>query len=181
MLRVEDDHSKFREGDAIVVGDGIDFARAASFVYGRYDPVAQELSIERDRYARGEEARLDVGRSYVIDRRSLGLRGRLKDVVRAGFAEPSIAGLLAGRLVIARDDARHARATLALSEAGLDPAQVEAGAIAISTDSLALVQGPPGTGKTRMLAEALRILTRAGCRILLSAFTHGSWTTCCSR
>lgn len=172
VLRVEENHSKFREGDAIALGDGLDFANAAAFVYGRWDPNTLELRLDRDRYARGEEPVLEPGRSYVVDRRPLGLRGRLRDAVRAGFAEPSIAAVFAGAAPRSRDAARLARARVALEAAGLDQAQVEAGALAIATNDLALIQGPPGTGKTRMLAEVLRILVRAGCRIVLSAFTH---------
>lgn len=172
VLRVGENHSKFREGDAIALGDGLDFDAAIPLVYGRFDPVSGELRLERDRYARGDDPVLEPGRRYVVDRRSLGLRGRLRDCVKAGFAEPAIAAVLAGRGAVGRDDARFERARDALVIAGLDPAQVEAGASAMATHGLALVQGPPGTGKTRMLAEALCLLARAGCRIVLSAFTH---------
>ncbi len=171
-LRIGENASKFRDGDPIALGDGLDFTRAAPFVYGAYDPLRGELRLERDRYSKGEDLRLDVGRSYVIDRRPLGLRGRLKEAVRSGFAEPAIHAVLAGEHEIRRDEARFGRAVEALRAVGLDPAQVEAGATAIATESLALVQGPPGTGKTRMLAEVLRLLVRAGCKIVLSAFTH---------
>ena len=172
VLKVDENASKFREGDPIALGDGLDFARAAPFVFGAYDAVLGELRLERDRWAKSDDTGLEAGKHYVLDRRPFGLRGRLRDVVRAGFAEPSIAAVLAGEHVLRRDEARFARATDALIAAGLDPSQVEAGAMAIATESVALVQGPPGTGKTRMLAEVLRVLTTAGCRIVLSAFTH---------
>lgn len=172
LFRVEENLSKFREGDAVAIGDGLDFEGASSLVYARYDAQRHALVVERDRFARGEPVHLEVGRSYVVDRRPLGLRGRLREVVRAGFADERIAAVLEGRHEPARDDGRLARAEKALASAGLNDGQVAAGAAAIGTESLALVQGPPGTGKTRLLAEVLRALCGAGCRIALSAFTH---------
>src|SRR5690606_35262824 len=86
--------------------------------------------------------------------------------------DPAIAAVLEGEHRPARDEAQHERAVAALTAAGLHASQVAAGAAAIATESVALVQGPPGTGKTRLLAEVLRILCAAGCRIALSAFTH---------
>lgn len=171
VFRVEENLSKFREGDAVAVGDGLDFEGAGSLVYARYDAKARALVVERDRFARGEPVVLDVGRRYVVDRRPLGLRGRLRDVVRAGFADPRLAEVLEGRHRVERDDGRFGRAERALSAAGLNAGQVAAGAAAIATESLALVQGPPGTGKTRLLAEVLKALCGT-CRIVLSAFTH---------
>lgn len=172
VFAVADNGSKFRPGDAVVVGDGIDLEDAVPLVCGAYDATKGQLRLEPDPYARGAAAELESGRTYVIDRRPLGLQGRLRDAVRAAFANRRLADTLAGRLVVGHDAARRERARVALAAAGLNAAQVEAGALAIATDSLCLVQGPPGTGKTRLLAQVIALLAGAGCRIALSAFTH---------
>ena len=172
VFRVAENLSKFRPGDALAVGDGIDFAVATSLVYGRYDAGGGELVLERDPFARGEVPGLEVGTRYCVDRRPLGLRGRLQDVVRAGFADQAIRDVLEGRHRPLRDQERFERAQSALAQTELNEAQRRAGAAAIGTESLALVQGPPGTGKTRLLAEVLKALCAKGCRIAVTSFTH---------
>ena len=118
------------------------------------------------------QAALENTAEYVVDRRSLGLRGRLREVVEAAFGDATLRSVLSGDHQVERDAARRERAVERLRQAGLNDAQVEAGAAAIATQSLALVQGPPGTGKTRLLAEVVVALCAAGCRIALCAFTH---------
>jgi DNA replication ATP-dependent helicase Dna2 len=170
-FELEENASKFRPGDAVLVGDGESFEAAQPLAYGGYDARSHRLVLRRDRFAKGGAA-FEVGRHYCVDRRPLGTPGRLQEVVRAGFAVPAIAAALHGELRPTQDDARYARAAAKLRARGLDPAQVEAGARAIACDQLALVQGPPGTGKTRVLAEIATALCDAGCRIALTAFTH---------
>jgi DNA replication ATP-dependent helicase Dna2 len=80
--------------------------------------------------------------------------------------------VLRGEHTLARDDGRYQRAVPILRACGLNPAQVEAGAAAIATESLALVQGPPGTGKTRLLAAVVASLCERSCRVALCAFTN---------
>lgn len=172
VFGVADNASKFRQGDPLLVGDGIHLEAAAALVLGDYDAQAGELCLERDPFVREPVPQFEVGRQYVIDRRTLGLSGRLRDVVQACFTVPRLRALLAGELPPGRDEARYERALLRLRERGLNEAQAAAGAGAIATDGLALVQGPPGTGKTRLLAEVLTMLCQVGCRIALCAFTH---------
>ncbi|MCA8963394.1 MAG: AAA family ATPase [Planctomycetes bacterium] len=169
---VADNTSKFRPGDTLVVGDGLDIDGGSPLVCGAYDAGQGVLRLERDPFARGVTVELEPGASYVIDRRPLGLQGRLRDAVRAAFAWPQLAAVLRGEHALAEDAGRKQRALAKLAELGLNAAQVEAGAAAIATQSLALVQGPPGTGKTRLLAEVVALLAGAGCRIALCAFTH---------
>ncbi len=169
---VADNASKFRPGDPVVVGDGIDLEGGVPLVCGTYDAAQGVLRLEPDPFLRDAPAELQPGSRYVIDRRPLGLQGRLRDAVRSAFAWPWLAGVLAGEHVPAEDPARRERARQRLLQSGLNPAQVEAGAAAIATQSLALVQGPPGTGKTRLLAEVVAALAGASCRIALCAFTH---------
>jgi DNA replication ATP-dependent helicase Dna2 len=169
---VEENLSKFRAGDALVVGDGLDFDGALPLVYGSYDADTRVLRLERDPFLKSSPVRLEEGRAYCVDKRPLGLRDRLRNVVRAAYADELIAAVLEGGHDPGRDASREQRALEHLSPLGLNPAQLRAGAAAIAAESLTLIQGPPGTGKTRLLAEVVRGLCAAGCRIALTAFTH---------
>ncbi|MEM7204653.1 MAG: ATP-binding protein [Planctomycetota bacterium] len=171
-FEVAENLSKFRRGDALLVGDGRDFSGALGVVYHAYDASASRLLLRRSRFRRGAEARFEPGQSYCVDRKPLGVRGRLQDVVREGFAAELVAEALAGGTSMIHDESRRQRARESLTARGLNPSQVEAGAAAIAAERLALIQGPPGTGKTRLLAEILSALCNAGCRIALTAFTH---------
>jgi DNA replication ATP-dependent helicase Dna2 len=164
--------SKFREGDAVLVGDGLDFGAALSMSYADFDAETGRLFLDRDRYSRSDLNLLEPGRDYTVDRRPLDLQNRFFDIVRVGFADERLAAVLEGTHEVERDEARFARAFEKLEAGGLNEGQVRAGAGAIATESLALVQGPPGTGKTRLLAELLRMLCAAGCRIAVCAYTH---------
>src|SRR5688572_22244100 len=170
-LRVDENLSKFRHGDAVLLSDGRNLASGIPWTYLRYDDVEQVLLLERDRFA-DAGARVDLRATYCVDRRSIGGRGRLREVVRAGFAQPRVRALLDGTLGVGSDAARVERARKALAARGLDAAQVTHGAAAIGGDAVSLVQGPPGTGKTRLLGEILALLCGAGTRIALCAFTH---------
>lgn len=172
VFAVADNGSKFRPGDPLQVGDGVDLDAGLPLVCGDYDATAAELRLERDPFLRDAEVPLRPGTAYVIDRRPLGLQGRLRDAVQAAFQMPLLASVLVGGHAPARDERRHGRAAQRLAAAGLNPAQVAAGAAAIATESLCLVQGPPGTGKTRLLAEVVAALCGAGCRIAVCAYTH---------
>lgn len=168
---VADNGSKFRPGDPLVVGDGVDLDAGVPMVCGHYDAQHGILHCEPDAVARRDEE-LVPGRAYVVDRRPLGLQGRLRDAVRAAFASRELAAVLRGEHVVRRDEARYARALQRLAALDLDEAQVQAGAAAIATESLQLVQGPPGTGKTRLLAAVAGALGMHDCRVALCAFTH---------
>lgn len=172
VFAVPDNSSKFRPGDPLVVGDGLDLDDALPLSYGSYDAQTGELICELDPFRRDVDPDFEVGATYVLDRRPLGLTGRLRDAVRATFASKMLTNVLAGRHTVQRDAARHERAMQFLQGSELNAAQVEAGAAAIATESLALVQGPPGTGKTRLLATVVAALTARGCRIAFCAFTH---------
>ncbi len=178
VFRIADNASKFRPGDTVVVGDGFDLDGGVALVYGAYNAPSGELRCEGDPFMRDRDRErsrtieLEAGRTYVIDRRPLGLQGRLRDAVQAAFAWPFLAKVLAGDHTLQRDAGRHQRALALLGSSGLNPAQVAAGAEAIATESLALVQGPPGTGKTRLLAAVVAALCARTCRVALCAFTH---------
>lgn len=172
VFAVADNASKFRPGDPLQVGDGVDLEGGTPLVCGEYDATVGELCLERDPFARDVEVGLRPGALYTLDRRPLGLQGRLRDAVRASFADPLLVRVLDGTHRPGLDAARQERARKHLQALGLNTAQVEAGAAAIATDSLALVQGPPGTGKTFLLAHVTAALAAVGCRIAVCAFTH---------
>lgn len=169
-----ENHSKFRTGDPVAVGDGHDFDAGMPLSYAGHDAVRGELRLEADPFQRSARIELVPGRAYVVDRREFGGRGSLAIAVRAAFDDAWLRKVLLGEHAPAPDVARLERARAHLAACGLDPAQVEAGAQAIATDSVALVQGPPGTGKTRLLAEVASALAGRGCRLLLCAFTHNA-------
>lgn len=171
-FEVRDNQSKFRAGDPLAVGDGHDFDSVVPLVYGSFDASSGELRLERDPYVRDVDDQLEPGTVYVLDRRPLGLQGRLRDTVRAAFADRTLRAVLNGEHAPTQDAGRRQRGVERLQASGLNAAQIDAGAGAIATESLALVQGPPGTGKTRLLAQVVALLCAHGCKIALCAFTH---------
>lgn len=171
-FRVEENGSKFRPTDPVVVGDGHDLESATPVVYSDFDARSSELQLSRDPFQRSARVQFVAGKKYTIDRRPLGLQGRLHDAVRRAFAWPLLSSVLVGGHSPQRDAARYEKATSLLVAAGFNAAQVEAGAAAVATESLALIQGPPGTGKTRLLAEVVSMLATRGSRVALCAFTH---------
>lgn len=175
VFRAEENLSKFREGDALVVSDGFDFEGGCWLTYGSYEVASGRIVLQPDRFSRrpaSDRPSLAVGQTYCIDRRSLGLGGRLRAVVTAGFEDERVCSVLEGRHQPSSDPARHQRAEEKLAACGLNEGQIAAGAAAMATEDLALIQGPPGTGKTRLLAEIVSALCAAGCRVALCAFTH---------
>jgi DNA replication ATP-dependent helicase Dna2 len=174
VFTCSENHSKFRTGDPVAVGDGQDFDAASPMAYAAYDAGRSELRLELDPYNRSARTDFVVGCAYVVDRREFGGRGSLAVAVRDAFAFPWLKNVLEGRHELTCDEARLLRARSFLLSRGLNSAQVEAGAAAIATESLALVQGPPGTGKTKLLAEVVAALCSRKCRIALCAFTHNA-------
>jgi len=172
VFEVPDNSSKFRPGDPLLVGNGVDLDEGLPLSYGSYDAQTGELVCGLDPFRREVEPHFEVDAEYVLDRRQLGVRGRLREAVRATFEHKMLSDLLAGRHKTKRDKARYERAVAYLEQTELNATQVKAGASAIGTESLALVQGPPGTGKTRLLATVVAALVSKGCRIALCAFTH---------
>jgi DNA replication ATP-dependent helicase Dna2 len=171
VLQVDENMSKFRHGDAVTLSDGHQLAFGSHWTYVRYDDVTHALELERDRFGDAPPA-LDPRATYCIDRRLIGARGRLRELVHAGFAQPRVRALLDGTLAPASNLARADRGRVALGARGLNAAQVEHGALALASEGLSLVQGPPGTGKTRLLGEILALLCGKGTRVALCAFTH---------
>ncbi|MCC7063214.1 MAG: hypothetical protein IT456_10445, partial [Planctomycetes bacterium] len=114
VFAVADNGSKFRPGDPLVVGDGIDLENGMPLQCGSYDANAGQLRLERDPFARDAAIEFAVGAAYVLDRRPLGLQGRLRDAVRAAFEAKWIANVLMGRHELKRDEGRYERALVRL-------------------------------------------------------------------
>lgn len=99
-FRVAENLSRFRVGDLLVVGDGLDLERALPLVCGEFDANKGVLLCAADPYSRGRMPRFEVGVEYVVDRRPRTQQGRLREVVRAAFATPRLAAALAGGQVV---------------------------------------------------------------------------------
>ena len=80
--------------------------------------------------------------------------------------------LLQGSLTPKVDFARYERAIQVLGETHLNESQIESVAQSYATDLLHLIQGPPGTGKTLMLAHLAQLLAQDGLRVFVTALTH---------
>src|SRR5262249_16117627 len=115
VFAVADNTSKFRGGDPLVAGDGVDLEHAMPLAYGTYDAKAGILRCDPDPYARDVELEVAPGRTYVLDRRPLGLQGRLRDAVRAAFTVPQLASVLRGEHSLQRDAGRFERARTMLA------------------------------------------------------------------
>ena len=69
VFHVEDNASKFRPGDPLVVGDGLDLEGALPLSYRSYDANTGELTCGLDPFLRGVEPEFEAGGDYVLDRR----------------------------------------------------------------------------------------------------------------
>ena len=128
--------------------------RASWSIAGHYDEREQAVGARaRSLLARAPESRSwSRASAYCVDRRPLGLRGRLQDVVRAGFATSRrSAAVLSGDRAAGRvTTERHRRATEKLlaqdrgheRQSGARPAPTRSPQV-----GLCLIQGPPGCGQ----------------------------------
>ncbi|MCG2786615.1 MAG: DEAD/DEAH box helicase [Anaerolineae bacterium] len=172
-LVCDSNHSRFREGDLVVLHRG-----------SPRDPNALHF----DLYYDGEtelEASLIKGNHYFITQQPNGwildqdwfdsspfYLSALDTVADSQLGRGTILPLLQGALTPKVDFARYERARGFLSETHLNESQVEAVAQAYATDLLHLIQGPPGTGKTLMLAHLTQLLVQDGLRVFVTALTH---------
>jgi DNA replication ATP-dependent helicase Dna2 len=168
--------SRFREGDPVLLSDGVRFEDGIEMEFVRHDPVGERLWLLPDRFARAvTDDPPAVASIWCIDRRTLSLSGELVRVVQAACAEPQVGPVaaLSGRIKPEFHADRRSKAVPLGRRLGLDESQVQAYADGVATDTFCLIQGPPGTGKTRVAAEILRTLVRAhGCRVAVTAYTH---------
>lgn len=172
-LACDSNHSRFREGDLVVLHRG--------------DP-KHENALHFDLYYDGEtelEASLIKGNFYFMTAQPEGwildqdwfdsspfYLSAMNTVADSQLGRSTILPLLQGALTPKVDFARYERARARLKSTHLNASQVEAVAQSYATDLLHLIQGPPGTGKTLMLARLAQLLVRDGLRVFVTALTH---------
>lgn len=166
--------AKFREGDPLYLGDGVDVERGLPVTFLGFDVASGRIRLARDRFESGEHRALDPHVSYCLDRRGLGTERLLLEGLDSVFHPENAhcVRMLRGDLGLELDRHRYEGARAAGRELGLADSQCEALGRAVGTEGLCLIQGPPGTGKTRLLAEAAWILARKRCRVFVTGFTH---------
>jgi DNA replication ATP-dependent helicase Dna2 len=172
-LACDNNHSRFREGDLVVLHRG---------------SPRDDNALHFDLYYDGEtdlEASLIKGNPYFMHSQPEGwildqdwfdsspfYLSALDTVADSQLGRTVILPLLQGALTPKVDFSRYERARQFLNSFNLNESQVEAVAQAYATDLLHLIQGPPGTGKTLMLARLAQLLVQDGLRVFVTALTH---------
>ena len=171
-LSCREDHSRFREGDAVRISTGQpddpESVRAEGRIFS---------SDDRELIVVAKYQRLHIGQtSLVLDANIVDLSERYLTALRATAATHH------GRsrvipLLLNRIEPRFTRGCCdgrALAAEGFTERQIEALERCVGTDLCYLVQGPPGTGKTRVLAKLVALLLdrQPDATILVTSFTH---------
>lgn len=171
-LEIPDQDALFREGDLLLwTESGLpDLEARAELVLieeaeGRFVCMVRSRT---DLLVRGATGVLDFGYLDV----SRHLEDALQKAAETTKGRDRILPLLEGDLRPSFDSGLHSEACRIGEAAGLNQSQVEALALAWSTDLAALVQGPPGTGKTAVLSLLAQVAARKGMRVLVTALTH---------
>lgn len=172
LLRAPDHNAKFREGDILWLGDGVNVEAGLAVRLVKYDSARAELLVEQD--SRDDNRAWPSGPGLVLDRRSIDLGDRFESAIHEIFGNAASPILRCLEGTLATDDVEaDRRAQYARAKAnGLDKSQAEAFARALARPRLHLIQGPPGTGKTRLLAEILDACAARGERVAVVAYTH---------
>ena len=61
VFEAPENMSKFRAGDSVLVGDGLDFEAALSMEFHSYDADRDRLTLSRDPWARGQRYEFEAG------------------------------------------------------------------------------------------------------------------------
>lgn len=172
VLAYEENHSRFRTGDPLYLGDGKSIEDGVAVEFLDDDPVERRIRVARDRFRGGGTLRRTKG--LVLDKRELDLTERLIDAVAAVLSDPqhrAVRDLLLGRERARRRSVEPVASEWIGRAFSLDPFQSRACEEAC-TRPFALVQGPPGTGKTHLAAAVVHAHLRAGRSVLCCAYTH---------
>ncbi len=166
--------AKFREGEALYLGDGERVEEGFPCTFESFDPGTGEVRISPDRFDRRDPPVLTAERTYCLDRRGLGLEALLLEGLSQLFQPGREAWVetLLGRFPREPDPAREREARKCLGESEFTEAQGEAFVRAVGGEGVTLVQGPPGTGKTRVLAEIAVHLAKRRARVFVTGYTH---------
>ena len=171
--------SRFRAGDACVLGSGEDPAEGVAVAYERWDPVSGRLRVRKDRFLGAGWEEVPRHLPLALDRRAADFARVALDAVEtvyAGLDERSrrIRGILERTAPQTVDPAEARIAEDAADAAGLDGDQRSAFVEAWARRDFHLVQGPPGSGKTRLAAHLVAGWARRGERVLVTAYTHAA-------
>lgn len=173
QLHCDTNDSRFREGDLLVLHRGNPKDSNTLHIELEYD---DETELEASLSQGNPYALMAEPEGWIIDQdwfdASPFYLDALDTVADSLRGRSVILPLLQGTLNPKIDYARYERITQYLTEAGLNPNQVEAVAQAYAADRLHMIQGPPGTGKTSVLAHLARLLVADGQRVLVTALTH---------
>lgn len=171
-LEIPDQESLFREGDLLLwTESGLPEVEARAELVlveeteGRF---VCSVRSRNDLLTRGATGVLDFGHLDI----SKHLEEALQKAADSTKGRDRILPLLEGELRPSFDAGLHADACRIGEAAGLNASQIEALALAWSTDLAALVQGPPGTGKTAVLSLLAQMAARRGMRVLVTGLTH---------
>ncbi len=176
LFEVEDNLSRFRTGDLVYLGDGINVEDGLKCVFTNYDPVNKLLRLTLESPRSYWESELTQGKAYVLDKREMDTFPLRTEAVKMAFSQDDFS--YAGRVISLKEKplriASPENAKKLLPELGLDSSQEKAFLTAYTT-SPALIQGPPGTGKTLLLAKLAKFLAEEDrCKVLICCFTHRS-------
>ena len=169
--------SRFRPGDALVLGAGEDPASGAAVVYDAWDARAGRLRLRRDRFNAEGWERVPLDTPLALDRRASDFARVALEAVETVYAgtddrSERIRGLLERTARRHLDDGEATAAREVAAGADLDESQRAALVTAWATRDFHLVQGPPGSGKTRLAAALVASWGRRGERVLVTAYTH---------
>jgi DNA replication ATP-dependent helicase Dna2 len=178
MLHCEENLSKFREGDMLLLNRG-DPRQSPRYHCTLEEERGTELIVSPN-YPNSSFAGLSPGKGWVLDEDICDLRhiltGVLDTLAQSEARRKHILGMLRGavrpQLSVAREREAIRLAGHLERILGLNASQREAFIHAYTTENYYLIQGPPGTGKTRVLAMIASALAGEGQRVLVTAFTH---------
>lgn len=172
VLRCQENLSKFREADTLILSRGNPMAGGYSCILDEEN--GNELVINP---AYGVNfMQLGPGPGWVLDRYNVDVRhiliNTLETITNNQEWGSYLWYLLNGHILPQINASRKLHASTKATKLGLNPSQAEAFANAYATENYYLIQGPPGTGKTWVLAHLAAGLAQNGERILVTAFTH---------
>ena len=188
-IRVANNLSRFREGDALFLGRGNPRYRTGLPVTLEQENDDRLLfSIRNRKNIRDVDEMLYAlthmaGWSLELDFEDLShfYLSALEDATTVAIGRERVLPLLLGLSCAQTDTYKFDRASEIAKQLNLDCAQSEALALAYSSSPAWLIQGPPGTGKTYLLAQLVKLLVEDGERVLVTSFTHRAINNALSR
>ncbi|MER3486887.1 MAG: hypothetical protein C4345_13845, partial [Chloroflexota bacterium] len=177
---LEEDHSRFREGDEGYLGPeavGVEqISQGIPVTYVEFDRPRRRLCLRLDPMALKRLPELVQYAAYsplFFDAQKMDLSDLYAQAAIRALDTPAPSPLvlaLTGQVQLCdADDLSHLLQQA--GERGLDASQAAA-FCELTRFPLGLVQGPPGTGKTWVLGHVVAHLLNRGCRVLVCAMSH---------